>query len=178
MGDRILIRCQAVKYVLCYCNGGCGWNSCLLFLLKMFDSRHLFQREKYSDVCLFMKKWPFAYHLTYSAFLSVTSAPDWGVVSRSLCSVTNICVGEQTSAPQWLLFFHCPSLSLWDLSLCLFVYITHTHTHTHTHDHKIVKGLSWSYFYSVLGNSYTYHCEKRNRMTFLWGKVHFYDVWY
>lgn len=126
---------QVCVMLLLFC-GGCGWNSCLLFLLKMFDSRHSFQ----SGNILFVKKWPFAYRLPCSAFLPVISAPDWSRCRKTLVPMWQTSVWESRAALSAVVVVenHSSSPSLWDLSFCLFLYITHTH--------KIVNGLSWSHF--------------------------------
>lgn len=95
--------------------------------------------SKSSDVSVFMKKWPFAYRLTYAAFLPVVSAPERSF--HSLCSWCDKHLGGRAEERSLCLENHRPSLSLWDLSLCLLVYITYTHTH------KFVKDLNWSHFF-------------------------------
>lgn len=86
-----------------------------------------------------MKKWPFAYHLTYTAFLSVISAYDWGVVAESLCS-------------------DC------DKHLCGRAHLYYIHTHTH----KSVKGLSWSHFFFLpqFGNFMDFNSQIANSSFF------------
>lgn len=129
---------QVCVMLLLFC-GGCGWNSCLLFLLKMFDSRHSFQSENIqmspclwkSDLLLIV------YHALHSCHISsylVISAPDWSRFRKSLVPMWQTSVWESRAALSAVVVVlclenHSSSLSLWDLSLCLFVYITHTHTH-------------------------------------------------
>lgn len=85
--------------------------------------------------------------------VDVTDGAVWesgGFLRRGCCSAEN----------------HRPSLSQWDLSLCLFLSIIHSHTHTHSQrfsafsllisliplpTHKTAKCFSWTHFSACSG---------------------------
>lgn len=124
---------QVCVMLLLFC-GGCGWNSCLLFLLKMFDSRHSFQSENIqTSPCLWKSDLLLiVYHAVHSclSYLLLT-----GVVSESLCCQCDkhLCGRAEQHSLQWLLFFALKITvppSLCGIFLCVFSFILHTRTHT------------------------------------------------
>lgn len=132
MGDRIQIRCQAVKYVLCYCNPvkGVVQTAVFCFPLKCLTA----------DIC---SKWKIFRRLPiYEKVTFCLSSNIQCILVCHICSWLRSCLSTSLQ-PMWQtsvweswravvalrLVNQCPSLSLWNLSLCLFVYITYAHTH-------------------------------------------------
>lgn len=141
MGDRILIRCHAIKYVLCCCNSvkGVVETAVFCFSLKGWTTdicskgeifRHLPVYEKVTFCLSSNIHCILVCHICETAFWN-----DWtGLLLTEesfqkvfAADVTNICVGEQRSALFALKITIPPSL--YGIFLCVSLFILHTHTH-------------------------------------------------
>lgn len=128
IGDRILVRCHAVKYVLCYCNSvkGVVQTAVFCFSLKCWTA----------DVCSrgkIFQHLPVYEKVTFCLSSSIRCIPVCHICSwlrsrfrKSLQSVSQTCVGEQRSALFSLTITIPPSLCGIFLSLSLRLYYIHT----------------------------------------------------